>query len=239
MFDTVTKYNIFDTSGNCYKVDDRNNLVVAQDIIDATPFSFFEANQRVGKGRRAHFYRIMEADPALTPSVTVTSDSPVFWNDPEYESFRVPTKFDGLHNNWELLLSDLCYLSEHIGEYQNNLNQMLSDVDKEICDILHYLEFTDLSDSNLLKAGRMLQDCRRRRRDIKNEIDRTDSMCASFLNGNFGDKVRQSLISMKRMNERQYSPRKLNELFGKGRGRGLGAGARGQCEREGKVKSER
>ena len=62
MIDTVKKFNIFDTFGNCYKLDDRNNLVVARDNYDATPFTFWEANARVGSGRRAHFYKILERD---------------------------------------------------------------------------------------------------------------------------------------------------------------------------------
>ena len=213
MIDTVKKFNIFDTFGNCYKLDDRNNLVVARDNYDATPFTYWEATARIGSGRRAHFYKILEAD-IKEPSVTVASDPVKTGETSEPETFRNPTKYDGLHNNWESMLADLCYMSDHMSDYQHNLNQMLSDVDKEICDLMHYLELTDLSDSNLLKAGRMLQDCRRRRREIKNEIDRTDSMCAAFLNGNFGCKVKQSLTAIKRMNERQYSPRKLNELFG-------------------------
>ena len=47
--------------------------------------------------------------------------------------------FDSLQNNWEELLSNLCYMSDHIGEYQDRLNDMLSNVDQEICDIMHYL----------------------------------------------------------------------------------------------------
>ena len=212
MIDTVKKFNIFDTFGNCYKLDDRNNLVVARDNYDATPFTFWEANARVGSGRRAHFYKILEAD-IPEPSFSDVSDLVKTSETSEPEIFRNPTKYDGLHNNWESLLSDLCYMSDHIGEYQNNLNQMLSDVDKEICDLMHYLEFMNLSDSNLIKVSRMLQDCRRKRREIKDEMEKTDLMKNFFLNANFGAKVRQSLSAMKRMDERQYTPRKLNELF--------------------------
>lgn len=214
MIDTVKKFNIFDTSGNCYKVNERNNLVVARNIYEATPFTFWEANQRVGSGRRSHFYKILEADMDLMPSISVTSEPAKPVDKSEYETFRNPTKYDGLHNNWESMLSDLCYMSEHMDDYQENLNLMLSDVDKEICDIMHYLEFTDLSDSDMLKVSRMLQVRRRRRREIKDEMDRTALMCSSFLNGTFGSKVQQSLAAMKKMDERQYSPRKLNDLFG-------------------------
>lgn len=212
MIGTVKKFNIYDTFGNCYKLDNRNNLVVARDNYDATAFTYWEANARVGTGRKAHFYKILEAD-VPDSSININSDSLENSNTSKLETFKNPTKFDGLQNNWESLLSDLCYMSDHMSDYQNNLNQMLSDVDREICDLMHYLEFKDLSDSNLLKVGRMLQDCRRRRREIKNEMDRTESMRAAFLDDNFGNKVRQSLTTLKKMNERQYSPRKLNDLF--------------------------
>ena len=95
----------------------------------------------------------------------------------------------------------------------SNLNQMLSDVDKEICDIMHYIEFSDLSDCQMLKASRMLQERRRKRREIKDEMDKTALMRSTFLDSAFGIKVQQSLEVMERMKERQYTPRKLNELF--------------------------
>ena len=53
-----------------------------------------------------------------------------------------------------------------------SLRQMLSDVDREICDIMHYLEFSELSNDEML-ASRMLQKCRRRRREIKDERSKT------------------------------------------------------------------
>lgn len=213
MIDTIKKFNIFDTFGNCYKVDKRNDLVVARDIYDASTFTFWEASQRVGSGRRSHFYKILEADTALLPSIPVTPEPEKPIDKPDLEAFTNPTKYDGLHNNWESMLSDLCYMSEHMNEYQGNLKRMLSEVDKEICDIMHYLEFTDLSDSEMLKVSRMLQKCRWRRREIKDEMEKTAFMCSSFLNKTFGNKVRQSLTAMEKLNERQYTPRKLNELF--------------------------
>ena len=83
MIDTVKKFNIFDTFGNCYKLDDRNNLVVARDNYDATPFTFWEANARVGSGRRAHFYKILEADiPELEDAVS--SDDVIIETDGVY-----------------------------------------------------------------------------------------------------------------------------------------------------------
>ena len=121
--------------------------------------------------------------------------------------------FDSLKNDWESMLTNLCYMSDHMSEYQNNLNQMLSDVDKEICDIMHYIEFSDLSDGEMLKASRMLQERRRKRREIKDEMDKTALMRSTFLDSAFGIKVQQSLEVMEKMKERQYTPRKLSDLF--------------------------
>ena len=213
MIDTVKKFNIFDTSGNCYKVDERNNLVVAKDTLDAATFTFWEANQRIGNGRRSHFYKILEADDTPASTAIVTSASSQKSETADNDCFSNPTKYDELHNDWESILSELCYMSDHIKDYQDNLNKMLSDVDKEISDILHYLEFTDLSDSDILTISRRLQECRRHRRKIKDEIDKTDSIRSVFLDKSFGNKVRQSLAMIKKIETRQYTPRKLYDLF--------------------------
>ena len=132
---------------------------------------------------------------------------------PEYDEVEKPTMFDTLHNNWEEMLSSLCYMSDHMDEYQNNLKEMLSEVDKEICDIMHYLEFNELSDKDMIKASRMLQERRRHRREIKDEMEKTALMKSTFLDGAFGIKVQQSLEFMEKMKQRQYTPRKLTELF--------------------------
>lgn len=98
-------------------------------------------------------------------------------------------------------------------EYQDNLNQMLSDVDKEICDLMHYLEFNDLDTKEMLKVAEMLKERRQHRRQIKDEMEKTALMKDTFLDNSFGTKVQQSLDIMIRMKDRQYTPRRLNELF--------------------------
>ena len=104
-------------------------------------------------------------------------------------------------------------MSDHITEYQTNLNQMLSAVDKEICDLMHYLEFNDLDDEEMLQVSKMLKDRRLHRREIKDEMEKISLMKATFLDGAFGIKVQQSLEVMERMKARKYTPRKLNDLF--------------------------
>ena len=213
MLDTGKRYYIVDTSGNYYKLNEKNNLSVARCSAEATLFSIHEANARIGSGRRARFYNLIEADVATMPVEVTATESEEPYDAPELDAFETPTMFDGLHNDWESMLSNLCYMSNHMSEYQSNLNQMLSDVDKEICDIMHYLEFSDLTDGEMLKASRMLQERKRKRREIKDEMDKTALMRSTFLDGAFGIKVQQSLEVMEKMKERQYMPRKLSELF--------------------------
>ncbi len=200
-------YNIVDMQGNYYKIGARGNLVAAQNSEDASLFTIREANERIGSGKKAHFYTTIEAiaQPDDEPETTYSA--------PEFDEVKKPTMFDSLNNDWEKTLSTLCYMSSHIQEYQENLNTMLSDVDKEVCDLLHFIEFNELGDADMLKASKMLQDARRRRREIKDEMEKTALMRSTFLDKEFGVKVHQSLEHMEHMKCRQYTPRKLAGLF--------------------------
>jgi len=199
-------YNIVDMQGNFYKIDAKGNLVVARNSSEANIFSLREANDRIGTGRKSRFYSTIEADAKQS------QEEPVY-SAPEYDETKKPTMFDGLQNDWENTLSELCYMSSHIEEYQVNLKTMLSDVDKEVCDLLHYLELNDLDENEMLKTSKMLQDARRRRREIKDEMERTAVMRSTFLDKEFGIKVHQSLEQLEHMNGRIYTPRKLSGLF--------------------------
>lgn len=206
---TSRRFYIVDMSYNYYKLDEKGNLVVARNSDEATTFSIKEANSRVGTGRKAKFYQIIEA----TEIVMTPAAEEVIPEARSEEPAKGSMMFDSLQNNWEDLLSNLCYMSDHIGEYQDRLNDMLSNVDQEICDIMHYIELNELSDDQMITAGKMLQERRRHRREIKDEMQKTALMRETFLDGNFGIKVQQSLELMVRMKDRYYTPRKLSDLF--------------------------
>ncbi len=200
-------YNIVDMQGNYYKIGAKGNLVAVKCPDEAGYFTIQEANKRIGGGKKSHFYTTVEANLLSAPEPEST------YNAPEYDEVDKPTLFDGLKNDWEATLSKLCYMSSHMREYQVNLSNMLSDVDKEVSDLLHFIEFNELNDSDMLKTSRMLQDARRRRREIKDEIEKTALMRSTFLDKEFGIKVHQSLEQMEHMKSRQYTPRKLTALF--------------------------
>lgn len=211
MYDTGKRYHIIDTAGHFFKLNDKNNLVVAKSSSEATLFTLREANERIGTGKKSRFYSFIEA-----PQVSLSEQEPQVaetYEAPEYDTIEKPTMFDSLQNNWEEILSNLCYMSSHMSDYQSNLNQMLSDVDKEICDLMHYLEFTDLDDNEMLRVAEMLKERRCHRRQIKDEMEKTALMRDTFLDGTFGIKIQQSLDIMEKMKARQYTPRRLNDLF--------------------------
>ena len=213
MTDTGLRYYITDTQGNYYKLNEKGSLVVAKNSTEASVFPIQEANSRIGTGRKARFYHLMRAEDFIADIVETLPDTEESYSAPEMEAFETPTMFDSLHNDWEGMLGNLCYMSDHMDEYQNNLKLMLSDVDKEVCDLMHYLEFNELDNDELIEASKMLQERRRRRREIKDEMEKTALMKSTFLDSGFSIKIQQSLEFMERMKSRQYTPRKLESLF--------------------------
>lgn len=207
MINNGKRYYIVDMKGHYYKINSKGDLVVASGPEEAAKFSLKEANLRIGSGRKSRFYSALEVHEVEVPDDELICDMT------DDETIENPTIFDPLHNNWEDMLSTFCYINNHMDEYLNSLNRMLSDVDKEISDIMHYLEFNELNDEDMLKVSKMLQECSYRRREIKDEMKKTSLMKSNFFDSDFNTKVQQSLEFIEKMKSRQYTPRKLNELF--------------------------
>ncbi len=212
MTDSGKKFYVTDANGNYYKLGSKGKLVKVNDSSKADVFSIREANRYIGGGYQAKKYSMIEA--ASDTYVNVVEPNPVY-SVPKYNEEPRPVMFDTLDNNWEGRLSELYYLSSHVDEYYEKLNSMLSDVDKEVCDILHYLELRELTEAEMIEASRMLQERRRHRRKIKNEMEKIEMMKATFLNKEFGIKVHESMEQFEHMKFRQYTPRKLGDLFNK------------------------
>ena len=85
-----------------------------------------------------------------------------------------------------------------------------SNIDKQISDILHYIEFYNFSASDGYKLCKALKELRLRRKDIKNELDLigiiTTHTCNNIANGNTNKAIDN-------LGKRQYAPRVLNDLF--------------------------
>lgn len=99
-----------------------------------------------------------------------------------------------------------------IRENKDYLNQSLSLVDQEISDIVHYIEFNKFSACEGYKLAKMLQECRLRRREIKNQLKIVEVASTHSVASLFKGTTSQALDNIQ---NQQYRPRVLNNLFNK------------------------
>ena len=93
---------------------------------------------------------------------------------------------------------------------KNELTDQLSTVDKETCDILHYIEFCNLNAAQGYKAYKMLKERRIRRRSIKNELQVLDIILGKKISETATDEIQKAVECM---DKRKYEPRVMEELF--------------------------
>ena len=111
---------------------------------------------------------------------------------------------------WLNKISDLNGLAADALHRKNELTNQLSLVDKEICDILHYIEFCNLNAAQGYKAYKMLKERRIKRRSIKNELQVLDIILSKKISETVTDEIQNTVAYM---DKRTYEPRVLNELF--------------------------
>lgn len=115
------------------------------------------------------------------------------------------------HFDWGDISKKQYELFNDLEQYGNQLRYQLSEVDLEICDINHYIEFFSLDAAKGYKAYRMLKERLLRRRKIKDELAKTNIFVASTSGDFSSGKVDHQI---KAFDKRQYTPRVLGELFG-------------------------
>ena len=231
---------IMDGNGNYYTVNGNNQLVVARDKDEAGVFTFFEANQRIGGGKRAKFYATIPVDDLeetekemleADEEANQASEDPTFSRvfsildrmkvpeiaEEEKVEIAAPVKpsyeYSMENTDWSEFVNYFIFLSSGAKGYQEELSKQHSDIEKEICDLLHYVELYDLTDEEGLRAMDMLKDARQRRRDIKDEISRTEYFQKMIGTSANVAKARGFLTEMKKLDTRKYFPRQLEGLF--------------------------
>ena len=110
-------------------------------------------------------------------------------------------------------LEHFTYLVSALNSYKDELTKSHSDIDKKICDVLHYIELCETNDKEAIDLVELLRVCREKRRDIKDELQQIE-----YFQNNFGTKAnaamaKQALKCIKGMETRKYMPRKYSELF--------------------------
>lgn len=199
MINYAEKCIVTDRDGNHYKLDSSNNLVRTPHKSEITVFSLKEAQERFGTGRKSKFYIIMLL-------VELQEQREINMN--SMKSFFDPLDFD-----WEELLRVMSYISDFRDAHQKELSEKLHVVEGEITDLIHYIEFKDLSDDEMILVATKLKERQCYRRQVKNVMRITSTMKDAFLDSTFADGVDECLYEVEKIKNLKYAPRQLYDLF--------------------------
>ncbi len=208
MVDVDKLYYIKDYSGNYYRINDRDDLVTAQHIDEASVFSYADANRRLSVGNKKKFYMMAPVD--IRDEVIVPEKVQLKLMEDKVEP---ELRYDISNLDWEEFLTHFTYVIESLANYKSSLIKAESDVDLEICDILHYIELCDVNDDEATRLIGLLRECREHRREVKDEIVRVDTFQRTIGNSANVVKAKEALKAIKGLENRRYTPRKLSELF--------------------------
>lgn len=225
---------IVDRSGNFYRINGNDQLVAASGREDAGVFGFLEANQRIGGGKKAQFYSAVpvdeyegtdEAKAALpTEQKKSANTAPrmeeAYKPDPERSDAaicesesKMSLPYDMKCIDWKEYLTHFCYIAANVHNYIDELNQELSDLDMQTCDMVHYIELYDQNEEDSIRLIALLKECREQRRDVKDEMNRVEWFQRAIGSSSNIAKARDGIKQMDKLKTRVYHPRKLKALF--------------------------
>lgn len=101
-----------------------------------------------------------------------------------------------------------CGIVSSLDELNDKLSSELSECDKIICDVEHKLEFNRLNACELCKCAKTIQDTMRRRRTVKNEMEKL-AIIKRFVTSQ--DLIQQLSKKISEIGSRTYTPRVLND----------------------------
>ena len=113
-------------------------------------------------------------------------------------------------NNVKSLIESLSNQFKSMKSNKEWLLEMESKIDKEISDILHYIEFYNFSACDGYKLARELKTLRLKRRDIKNQLEAINIISCHTCNMLADGKTNKALNGIEC---KQYTPRVLTEMF--------------------------
>lgn len=223
---------IVDECGNYYRINGNNQLVVAGSREKAGVFNFNEAIDRIGGGKKGHFYSTIpveeheEENNETLSANTKQNIHPMpdledaYYSDEEqddaslYEGdIKMSLPYDMKRINWIEYLTHFCYIASSINNYQDELNQALSNIDMQICDIMHYIELYNMNEDDSIRMIKLMKELREQRRDVKDEMVCIDNFERAIGTSNNIVKVKDSIKQIKKLSTRKYHPRKLQALF--------------------------
>lgn len=132
---------------------------------------------------------------------------------PDIEEIHSNTEKVSTNENvkkWLDKLSTLNGLAEDANKRKVELLSALSNIDKELVDLSHYIEFSNLNASQGYKAYKMEKERRCKRRSIKDEITILNVILEKKIGESATEEVKKQLAAL---DNRIYKPRVLAELF--------------------------
>lgn len=117
---------------------------------------------------------------------------------------------DDLTGKWSAGINSMAEFVMDAEQRKEVLVQKLSEVDKEISDINHYIEFGKFNAYQGWLAFSMLRHRLRKRRKIKNELQVIQQLGDSKITSSMLQAIKKSIAEL---DNRKYTPRVLSELF--------------------------
>lgn len=169
----------------------------------------------IGKNFR-YRYRIIELEdePIVAPTTGVSepSNAEVVIKPKDNVAKRIgaePVEENHL-SSWENDINSFADFAQSAEERRETLIAALSDVDKEISDINHYIEFGQFNAYQGWLAFNMLRGRLKKRRKVKDELQILTQLGECKVNSAMIEEIKASIG---KLSTREYQPRKLTELF--------------------------
>lgn len=174
---------------------------VATNALTGLPRSFYQRS--AAWSVRQDIGQVVEASVTMPPENKqgVVVDAPTEPVESDKIAEGVDTSIDFLK-----LIETLSELQKHRDDYLNDLHTQLSEVDLELCDLEHYIEFSKCNVAEAYKCYKMVRDTLQKRREIKNQI----KAAAGIINHCDLYKTRGEYIGIA---NQKYTPRRLTGLF--------------------------
>lgn len=199
----MAKYVI--TDGKYYiKKDKRGNFIPITSPTLANTFTRDKAENilcnQISKCLRSRYHvECIEEDPPGIKSVTKT----------DLVKAEKVMEADNIQR-WLDRIKDLNGLAKDASDRKEELVQQLSKVDKELSDIEHYIEFSNLNAYQGYQAAKMIKDRRIIRRGIKNELTVINIILGKRISETAQEEITKCINGL---DHRTYNPRVLDKMF--------------------------
>lgn len=111
---------------------------------------------------------------------------------------------------WLDRVSDLNGLAKDANRRKEELTKQLHNLEDELLDIQHYIEFSNLNAAQGYKASKDIKDCRVKRRSVKNELLVLDIILEQRVDELVNEEIHKRVQGIDR---RTYKPRIRTDLF--------------------------